>query len=336
MGLYSWLPGDSYGDSYGQPTDGTIAPDPIGQLFGVNIGATVDDVQAVGKAAGWQCGLTGDAVVCLARGTPATHTTYWLRDGSVGRVYRLAQVEGRDFALFNRAYESFQQSARNVLRREPDETQTLPSWFLGASEARYASFVKFNLARSATWKLDTARLSVSLRSEQGRPVVVVSVESTQDCSSKVLSAALLYLHPPASPERRSKSAQIVATCTGRRGAGALAAALVQDPEPSVRAEMVRSLARVPSPVATQALARAAREDRSPEIQKQSLRALVHLNAGDEAKAIAADKHQPAKLRRLASEVLAEAKAPAPEDAILSVEPIAVAPAPATLALRAAP
>ena len=52
-----------------------------------------------------------------------------------------------------------------------------------------------------------------------------------------------------------------------------------------------------SPVTTAALAEAARKDESPEIQKESLRALVRVQASDEAKAIAADKHQPAKLRR---------------------------------------
>ena len=175
-------------------------------------------------------------------------------------------------------------------------------------------------------------VSLSLRSEQGAPTVVLAIEPDFDCSPKSLAAALLDLHPPAEPHVRALSARLVANCAGARAAGALAASLAQDPEPAVRIEVARALGDTASPVARQALENAARNQDEPAVQREALRALVRQGASESVHALAAGRGQPAALRSLANEVMAEAT----ESATSAAPAVAAAPTPALPAAPGAP
>ena len=183
----------------------------------------------------------------------------------------------------------------------------MPPWLASLpAEQQDRVFVEQRLVATCRWPLPFVLVSLSLRSEQGAPIVVLAIEPDFDCSPKTLAAALLDLHPPAEPRTRALSARLVATCAGTRAAGALAASLAQDPEPAVRIEVARALGNAPSPVARQALEDAARNQNEPAVQREALRALVRQGSSKSVSALAADTGQPAALRRLAKDVMAEA------------------------------
>jgi hypothetical protein len=101
----------------------------------------------------------------------------------------------------------------------------------------------------------------------------------EDCTPAALTAALMDMHPPAPPAVRAASVRRVAICAGQRASGALSAALVQDPDPVVKAEVARGLLRIGS----------------VEVLRQA----------------AADKSQPEAVRSVAQRTLQESEKPKP-------------------------
>jgi hypothetical protein len=287
------------------------AAGPLARLVGAEIGAASSDVLAAARAAGRICNQSQVALVCGSGPRIAAEATYWLHEGQVSRIYLVAQPGGTQLADFDRSFQDLRIRVGTALGRDASEDHSLPSWLASLSpEQQRRAFVEQHLTATCRWPLPGVGVSLSLRSEQGVPIVVLAIEPDLDCSSKALTAALFDMHPPAEPRTRAASARLVAACVGTRAAGALAASLVQDPEPAVRIEVARALGSLPSPVGRQALEDAARNQHQPEVQKEALRGLIRQGASESVTALAADVRQPAELRRLAKHVLLEAAEPA--------------------------
>ena len=279
----------------------------LGRLVGAELGAAAYAVRAAAQAVGRNCSETRAALVCESTAQIPVQTTYWLSDGQVSRIYLVARPGGTQFADFERAFQDLRTRVKTVLSREPSEDRSLPPWLAGLpSERQDRVFVEQRLSATCRWALPFVLVSLSLHSEQGAPIVVLAIEPDFDCSSTAVAAALLDLHPPADPHTRVSSARLVANCAGVRAAGALAASLAQDPEPAVRIEVARALGQAASPIARQALEDAARNQNEPVVQKEALRGLLRQGESESVSAIAADTSQPAALRRLAKDVMAEA------------------------------
>ncbi len=256
--------------------------DPVARMVGISLGATPEEITARAQALGARCSRSGaDAIVCdrsLGAQVAPLASTFWLVNGRVARIFETNQTPGRnldEYLGWNRALRT---RAERVLGAAPSAQTDFPAGWSQqhSAEENLAAIASGKVGLNIEWTFPAARIAVALRGENRTAVLVVSIVPTNNtatappntlsCPSSTVAAALMDLFPPASAEARSTAAGILAACRVTRAAGALGAALTQDPDETVRMQAARALAKVQAPAAQAILDEALAAHPTPRVR----------------------------------------------------------------------
>ena len=228
-------------------------------VFGVDIGTTTDDLEAVLRAKGISCQLARQAAIICPKGLaevsdlPGTSTTYWLVDGRVSRIYQMgdmASLGQANYSALVALFESRRSRIQSFLGDiPPREKGREPNGHSGLDDdARLEGLRSGRLGREVIWEGGGRKISLSMRGERGKALLVLGLEATsqpaaqaKQCSNSAVAAWMMDLFPPAAPLARATAARGLADCGIDRSAGALVVALAHDEDESVRSATIGAL-----------------------------------------------------------------------------------------------
>jgi len=217
------------------------------------------------------------AVVCSGGITTLTKqggpVTFWLTSERVSRIYQMADLGAAslDYAAIENLFRSRTAQIQSFVGSLQAQVVTHePPWFSNLDdESKMAWLRSGTFAREVFWQVGGQKLTLLLRGEKSRVVLVLGLESApaskvgkasatklapptptvpaasggsaRSCGAAEVAAFMMDLFPPAEPAARAAAAKHLADCKVDRSSGALAAALERDRDPAVRTATLNAL-----------------------------------------------------------------------------------------------
>jgi hypothetical protein len=346
--------------------DADLPAPPEQALLGTAMGVPEAQVRRSTAARGLHCNPDGQAWAChgslaasgpaetpAAANAPVMDTTYWMRDGSLDRVYEVARPLRPSFAVHVAALAILKARVEKALGEAGKlVSEPLPRGAELLSDQRlWQSLASGAIALEFTWPQPNLQVNLNLHAQNGYPILVLGVErrlianpaapvavhsspgsdtaatgatTAVACSESALMAALAGLFPPADRVTRNDSARTLASCRDPRTVGPLAASAAQDASNDVRLEAARALGNIASPPAL-AMLRRARGLAPPAIKADITQVAIAAGDAETARAVLADRAADPALRTAARQALDGARGQRGAD----VATVAAGPADAT-------
>jgi len=201
-------------------------------VFGVDLGASAEDLSAVLQANGVICQVAQKgAFICPTGLTalsnqPGTATTFWIADGRISRIYQvgdMASLGQADYSALVRLFQAQQMRIQGFLGDVPvRETGREPSWIAGLDDASKLGWLGAGMFwREVVWETGGRKISLTLRGEKGKVLMVLGLEprtteaaaaqapqaqtgsQAKSCTSAEVAAWMMDLFPPATPALRA-------------------------------------------------------------------------------------------------------------------------------------
>ncbi len=219
-------------------------------VLGVDVGTPLPVLDSIAKAslACREFGTPVHALACEGSLTKsatgaADSTTFWIANQRVTKIFEVRQLSGLGYRQTVGVFQARLAELQTLLRRPPTTPTIESGATAGASDAqKLAQLARGRMDMKAAWKFPRRELSLTLRGDNGVPILVVGVEAAAiACDAQSVAAMLMDLFPPAPPSTRAQAAEGLATCKVSGAAGALAAAAKTSPEADVQVGAVHAL-----------------------------------------------------------------------------------------------
>jgi len=169
----------------GAPAHGESAAVPL--VFGVDIGASADDLSTVLQASGVACQRAQqDAVICPTGLTalsnqPGTTTTFWIANGRVSRIYQVGDMASLGLASYAALATLFRERQMHIQGFLGDvparQTGREPSWIASLDDASKLGWLRAGMFwREVVWENGGRKVSLTLRGEKGKVLLVLGLE----------------------------------------------------------------------------------------------------------------------------------------------------------------